>query len=124
MCQVLMLTVLVLAGFGTFRWRAPARHGLADFGGYRRQMVARRSHFGLCPAATSGETLVLSMVLCGKPTICLHTTNQPGPFGSLDASQVTKQNAKAGFWPIKCDTCLTALAYREQKEAAGYQSRP
>jgi hypothetical protein len=73
-----MLTVLGLAGFGAYRRRAPARHdGLVDFGGYQRQVAARRRHFNLCPAATSGETV--SMVLCGKLTIWIRgeSTQEP-----------------------------------------------
>jgi hypothetical protein len=63
-----MLTELGLAGFDAYRRRAPARHdGLVDFGGYWRQVAVRRRYFDLCPSATSGE--IVSMVLCGKPTI-------------------------------------------------------
>jgi hypothetical protein len=65
-----MLTALGLAGFGAYRWRAAARHDeLADFGGYRWQVTARRCYFGLCPTMTNGETVVVSIVICGKPTI-------------------------------------------------------
>jgi hypothetical protein len=123
-CQVLMLTALGLAGFGAYRRRAPTRHdGLVDFGGYRRQVAAQWRHFDLCPAATSGETV--SMVLCGKPTIwirgkstqkSLHTTNQPGPFGSLDVMLANKQKAQISFCIARCDPGPLAPACREPKK--------
>jgi hypothetical protein len=90
-CQVLMLTALGLAGVGAYRRRAPARHdGLVDFGGYRRQVAARRRHFDLCPAATSGKTM--SMVLCGKPTIWIRgeSTQEPAHNQSTWAFWLTR----------------------------------
>jgi hypothetical protein len=45
-----MLTALKLAGFGAYRRGAPARHdGLVNFGGYQRQVAARRRHFDIAP---------------------------------------------------------------------------
>jgi hypothetical protein len=93
MCQVLMLIALGLAGFGAYRWRAPAWHnGLVDFGGYRRQVAVRRRHFNLCPAATSGETI--SMVLCGKPTIWIR--------GESTHDSAHNQSTWI-FWLSRCD---------------------
>jgi hypothetical protein len=88
-----MLTALGLAGVGAYRRRAPVRHdGLVDFGGYRRQVAARRRHFDLCPATTSGETV--STVRCGKPTIWIRgeSTQEPAHNQSTWA-----------FWLSRCD---------------------
>jgi hypothetical protein len=51
-------------------------------------------------------------------------SNQQGPFGSLDMTQATKQNANAGFGPFDAIQARQRLRPGSPKKAAGYQSHP